>query len=761
MASEKHSESSLINLKRKIVAIDKLVKHKNKTDTRLTELTKCLVDKDEIIEERNKVIEEKNEEIVKLKAELCQSLVSSQSENNEELQIKLVESNKLVNESYAQIANLKEDVTSKASKMKQLETDHVKIKSKYLALEKELKSKNENIVKRELESQDLKQQIENLQRKYSELENGIKSGKQFEEIKETYDKVKWENLAEISALKQEKFKFEKLVEELKQSNDVLVKSKADLEKQLENHSKDVKLNESFHFEKTIEKKDKSLASLEKKLAQALEKNERLKVQLKNKSPKLAVSKSQIYVHREECDEAYMDEQNAESKDSDFTPKMLFSFSKPNARFVIGRPLVPSKSKFKLIYICKGSFRENLPSKFNVSPKISDHFEQLSSTCNKRKQVYDEFQRTNHKKLKTEFEVHVLENMDNLEEALDDDNMELSGQSQNIKLNPPSHKGATSKKRPKEKSPCKTLTENETTNFVTPNPVKSRKAPSGEDGKEKQQKLSLPKFTLPAQLSPIKSPKVELQSSAPSSSSASLSSGSARERLMASVSMAPVQVSAPVRNVGGKLSAAQLEAAKRRAAAPAPAATLAPSIDGFRQSSVKNNSKKPPPVNKKPVKIDEELLYCPTRRRTNPIKVMNEEVSSQIKNSKKDDSKELQNTKITEKIDETEVIICPIEELENCDDTHKEILVSDLDVSDSDEEDKVIVKYNVTEPDDEDDVKEERFNKLKSKMESNIPINDEPSIIENRVAPESNNKNKVFFQTLLEEIVYNYKVIRAM
>ena len=95
--------------------------------------------------------------------------------------------------------------------------------------------------------------------------------------------------------------------------------------------------------------------------------------------------------------------------------------------------------------------------------------------------------------------------------------------------------------------------------------------------------------------------------------------SVRERIKLNF-MTPVQVEAPMKAVGGKLTAAQLVAVRRRAAT-----TLDPSVDGFRQSSVKLNPTKAPAASvskgsKKVGKMSEELLYCPTRKRTNPSKV---------------------------------------------------------------------------------------------------------------------------------------------
>ena len=68
--SQEDDADALSKLKRKIIAVDKLVKHKTKTEEKVKELTASLASKDS-------QLEEKNQEISKLKSELCQSLLSS------------------------------------------------------------------------------------------------------------------------------------------------------------------------------------------------------------------------------------------------------------------------------------------------------------------------------------------------------------------------------------------------------------------------------------------------------------------------------------------------------------------------------------------------------------------------------------------------------------------------------------------------------------------------------------------------------------
>ena len=65
-----NTDTAFVNLKRKIIAVDKLKKHIAKTDAKIADLTKQLSEKD-------KLIEEKGVEVAKLKAELLESLVNA------------------------------------------------------------------------------------------------------------------------------------------------------------------------------------------------------------------------------------------------------------------------------------------------------------------------------------------------------------------------------------------------------------------------------------------------------------------------------------------------------------------------------------------------------------------------------------------------------------------------------------------------------------------------------------------------------------
>ena len=103
--AENKADTALVNLKRKIVAVNKLVTHKSKTDEQIAELKQMCGQKD-------KQLEGKAEEIAKLKAELCQSLVSSGGDNNsseevKSLKKKLEDSSKLLESKNSLLSGLK------------------------------------------------------------------------------------------------------------------------------------------------------------------------------------------------------------------------------------------------------------------------------------------------------------------------------------------------------------------------------------------------------------------------------------------------------------------------------------------------------------------------------------------------------------------------------------------------------------------------------------------------------------------------------
>ena len=857
-----NADTALVKLKRKIIAVDKLVKHKSKTDASIAALSSQ-------VGERDKVIEERENEIAKLKAELLESLVSSgdgsvSSEEVEDLKRKVEEMQKLLDSKSHQVSSLQGETSSKSKKVEHLESELVKIKGKFAALEKSLKSKNEDIIKRELESQSLKQQIEDLQREKKSLETSISTGQHIDDVKRTYEESKWKNLAEISKLKQESGFFEKQVKELEEANKALHKTNAELQKHTDQQKNQSKLNDSL--EKSLEKRDKSILSLEKKLAQALQENEKLKLRMKNKTIEIPATATQpltkLFEDAGAANEDELEEDDEESDceivtlypepepeaDNSFMQFRSFSFSNPGARFQILRPKPPTKKKFNFIFEKKASTVDIIPNVFNVAPKISDHFLKLSrpkkEIREKRKHRDESYSASGVKRLKPD-----EPNISNiyLSETLPSNLLNASLAS------PTPVKQSTKKKRKQssssdQESPAsiaKSVKQSSCSSFqpslnstamipdpgdkfTEPNPVRARRAhtkasiqaalsavPKFEPSKKKEEKLPSLQFSLPPQLSPIKSPRVSgnktssiskskakassakvnppsVNSTAfPENSSASTvtstvtsttSAASARERIKAA-SLAPVTVEAPVKSVGGKLNPTQLEAARRRAV-PCSATTLAPSVDGFRQSS---KTGKGDARVRKDRKVSEELTYCPSRKRTNPARMTNSseskiesvsvktETVAVVKNPDKVKSKEFISTEedTEDEIDaklkagdeniktsgaETKAAV----KVENIHET----LDGDLTMSDSEEEDEKPDPEKMMTPDDEffesgdDEERKGRFSKLKSERwqqedEISVPDSDSKPVAE--VRDTSRPDQPKIFQTLLEETIHSFKV----
>ena len=864
--AENKADAAIVNLKRKIVAVNKLVTHKSKTDEHIAELK-------QMCGQRDKQLEGKAEEIAKLKAELCQSLLSSGGDNRsseevESLKKKLEDSAKLLESKSNLFSGLKAENATKNKKIEALEADLVKTKNKEVAYEKELRKKNDDIIKREMDSQALKQQIEDLQREKKRLEDSIQSGQHVEDIKASYEDAKWKNLGEISRLKQDNARLDKANQELTVSNVDLKKHKTELEKQVNNHVKQTKLNESF--ERTIEKKEKIIASLEKKLASALDDNKKLKLKAKNKggvaeetvdaNPSQEVGSiledTNINFSLNNDENTQNEIQEYDSKPHS-APRLSFSFSRPNSRFSIARPKPPSKTAFKLSFLKKASTVENIPEMFNRQPKISDHYTSLTSppssaVLGKRKPGDSDLSpSSSSKRLKTDVlgtsllsppqhSSTMMFPTQPLPFPLADTNAAVSpktqtpGRKRKTAPAPPQHQPQP--KQPPPRPPAEAVTTSsslaapdpvEGATFTAPNPVKTRTAhtKAGPSSSLSSQLAAVPKFSPtkkqkkkanplskivsqpPHLLSPIKSPKVSIPASttsSPASSSTPPSGGSARDKIKAA-SLAPVKVDAPVVVPGGKLNPAQLEAAKKRAAVPSGAAISAPSVDGFRQSAKAGGAaaKTAAKAEKKPGKVSEDLLFCPTRKRTNPAKAskspvpkpenvaknsgslkitskefvsteedsddedMNEETASAAKESP------AEKLKTEEKADSSQRKTSPVEaalfgddgdvEMEvNTETLNDDLSVSDSDGDEADEDIRPTKKKEYIESDDEEDSKE-RFSKLKSEKEPEVEsrprfdVNSSSTTVmetETCVGQPPGPQQK--FGTLLEEVMAGFK-----
>ena len=155
---------------------------------------------------------------------------------------------------------MKMESAKRAARVKQLET--------------ELEKKNKSIIDREKERQEMVRKVEEVEASKEKLVKELQNGKHQENIKASYEKVKWENLAEISSLKQRNAALSEEVKQLKATVDTLKTTNDNL-----NKSTEMEMADNL----ALEKKDRQIVSLEKKLAKA---NERLNQGSKAKVKKM-------------------------------------------------------------------------------------------------------------------------------------------------------------------------------------------------------------------------------------------------------------------------------------------------------------------------------------------------------------------------------------------------------------------------------------------------------------------------------------------
>ena len=667
-------QDSISLLKRKIIGVDKLVKNKNKTEAKNADLTAA-------VELKSKAIAEKDAEIAKLKAELLERVMATSPkksfglQSQSELEKELEEKKLLLEDKVIKLAKFKEESVSRSQKIGQLEIELGKKNSKIVLVEQELEKKNRDIVQRALESQELNKSLEELQARNKALENDLNNGLKIKSLKQTYEELKWKNLADISSLKQENAAVEKRCKDLTESNESIQKKNKELVAILGKVTDKQKNADSM--EKQLDKKEKSIATLERKLEKALKENEKLRLRLDKKGIQVSTSfddsKEDVLERSVESDMEVSDVDSTwtENECEVIPPSranFTFSFSKPSARFQICKPNILNQKRVKVRFKKKSSLIETLPVVYNCAPSISDSFPILSVTepsCEKprkRKQMEE-----NDMKIpSTKKKMKLSKTLQEFSEPTS-----ASPMSSNLDSEPFSQPSVSSfnNQSTLQSDQTSSLSMSPSTSFLSPKSTKQRIAHSLKPGisplniqeslgkplsdkdhvkAENTNKVKNKKDTssksfitqaLPQELSPIKSP-VTRKSKQPSlkenisTTSASLTStiststpATARAKILAS-NLAPQAVEAQVKVAGGKLSQAQLEAAKRRAI---PSVAHKPSVNGFRQSANENKSGSTNLMNgkatqerkkteKKSQITDDELLYCPSRRRTNPAKV---------------------------------------------------------------------------------------------------------------------------------------------
>ena len=772
----------MTKLKRQIIASDKLLKKVNKLEKTL----KTTVD----------ALSEKEKEIVELKSDQCQSISSPKQRPEQK----------------AEMEKLTKENEEKSVKVSQLEAQIMKYKSVCDKLEKEVKIQKQNNVKREIESQSLKKQLEEVEKSKKKLEEDLANGVQIQNMKEKIEEVRWSHQAEISTLKQEKASAENTVEELKKSYETVLKTKTDLAAQLESHKKQEKATEGL--EKTIDKKEKQIQNLNKKLEQSRKENENLKLRLKNKGIVVErVEEEVLPVVDEEV--SHETEDVLDLVETASTRKRFsffsFSFSKPNSRFAIGRPQAPVIRARKFLFVKKASCVENIPVPSNRKPNLSFPYPNLSGESSPRavkRKPAEPAQEVPSKRRKsvsvatlTPTKKRSGESPGNQKNSLSNKKKRTATPELEFRVED-SLEPADSETSPLAGavSPVRSPPPSTGELFSLPNPVKSRQAHTSLSrpgisplNKVKQKKTEAPTstaamrfepsgskkvnnniFKLPPQLSPIKSPQVSSMSGssdspktatqsskAPTASSTASSTpvvSGAKAKILAS-GLQPLAIEPLTKSVGGKLNQAQLEAAKRRSV-PASSVSQMPSVNGFRQSGKESKTSKKP--EKKTLTVSDTDIYCPSRKRTNPVNLSHSvsEVPSWRKSSESSTPQAREEKFKSKEFVSTESESSAGEEAAASDDkTSGKVLSDDLEVSDSDEEPDSSKKVDPpAEAVEEGDERKERLSNLEEERgPEKVENNEKPKLVEASVLQALPERSRRIFKTQIEELVFNYKI----
>ena len=788
----------MAKLKRQIIASDKLVKKVRKMETTLKSAEDAL--------------SEKEKEIVELKAHPFQSMTSPIQ----------------TPEQKTEIEKLKKENEEKSKKVSDLEAQIGKFKSVCDKLEKEVTTQKKNNVQREIEIQTLKRQLGEVEKSKKKMEEDLANGVQIQNMTEKIEEMRWSQQAEISTLKQELASAEDQVEELNKSYETVSRAKNDLATQVEALKKQEKASEGL--EKIIDKKEKQIETLNKKLDQSRKESENLKLRLKNKGIVVERSVEEVLPVVDE----EVTHETEDVLDLGVTPSprpsfslFSFSFSQPNSRFAIGRPQAPVIRARKLSFIKKASCVENIPVPSSLKPSLSFSYPNLSgessSRAVKRKPTAEPAQEVPSKRRKsvpvtasTPTKKRLAENSVS-PENFDSNKKKRTATAERKFLVENSLDPAESETSPVAGGVSPVSNTGEP--FSLPNPVKSRQAhitlsrPGISPLTKLKQKLkktvkptspaamrfepSVDKkvnnnvFKLPPQLSPIKSPQVS-STSGPSESAKTVTESSkastaistpavsgAKAKILAS-GLQPLAIEPLTKSVGGKLNQAQLEAAKRRSV-PASSVSQMPSVNGFRQSGKEHKTSKKP--EKKTLNVSDTDVYCPSRKRTNPVNLSHSvsEVPTRRKSPVPDKrnpsessvpqarkerfkSKELVSTESDSSAGEdtdttsSSTINNVAAAAVNDDKISGQVLSDDLEVSDSDDEPDSFKKADP--PAEKGDEEESR------ERSSNLEVESAPQKVEN------NEKTKSFdapvlqgipersrrrFSTQIEELVFNYKI----
>ena len=196
-------------IKKKIVAFDKLLKHKEKIESKCEELTGSVAQKDSEISRLNREVE-----------------------------------------------NLKKDMQEKIAKISHLEMERQKKSQQIGQLDSALGKKHSDFIYQEVELNKLKREIEDLKAEREKFEEQLKNNSQVKKMREEYEDEKWKQLAEIAGLKQSNAS---LKEMMKETNDFAKTLQTEV-RELDKYKQEARQSQVEGA-----KKDRLVASLTRKL----------------------------------------------------------------------------------------------------------------------------------------------------------------------------------------------------------------------------------------------------------------------------------------------------------------------------------------------------------------------------------------------------------------------------------------------------------------------------------------------------------------
>jgi hypothetical protein len=207
--SKQLENESITIIKKKIVAFDKLLKHREKIEAKCEELIVSAADKD--------------------------SEISRLSE---------------------EVERLRRDLQEKTARCSHLEGENQKKSQQIGQLEISQGKKHCDIINKEIELNKLRREIEDLKAERENFEEKLKNDVQVKKMREEYEKEKWKHLGTISSLTQSNASLKEMI---KDTNDFAQAQQTEV-KELQKYKQEALLSKT-----EIGKKDRLIASLTKKL----------------------------------------------------------------------------------------------------------------------------------------------------------------------------------------------------------------------------------------------------------------------------------------------------------------------------------------------------------------------------------------------------------------------------------------------------------------------------------------------------------------